>query len=112
MTARECVASASLYAGRPDPEWPVDAARVEALKRIWGALPPGKNPPPQAPALGYRGCTLRCPSGHAWSAYGGVATYLHGDAPPEHRLDLERRFEHALLDTAPPRTIPPGVPPA
>jgi len=111
VTGAGCVASASLYSGRPDPEWPVDDARVRALKRLWRTLAPSATAPRQAPPLGYRGCALQCPAGHEWFAYNGVATYRHGNETPEHRLDAGRQFERALLDTAPPGRLPPGVTP-
>ena len=109
MSGAACTASASLYSGRPDPEWPVDDARANALERMWVALAPSSNGPRQAPPLGYRGCALRCNSGNIWHAYDGVATHRQGNGPPEHRIDRERRLEQALLDTAPPGTLPAGM---
>jgi len=110
MSDTACIASASLYSGRPDPEWPVDDARVKALERRWHALAPSPTGIRQAPPLGYRGCALRCSSGHVWVAYDGVVTHRQGNGPPEHRIDGGRRFEQALLDTAPPGALPAGMP--
>ena len=109
MSGTACLASALLYSGRPDPEWPVHDAQVKALARMWHALAPSPTGPRQAPPLGYRGCALRCSSGPLWFAYDGVATHRQGNGPSEHRIDRGRRFEQALLDTAPPGTLPAGM---
>ena len=109
MSDSACTASASLYSGRPDPEWPVHDARVKALERMWDALAPSATGPRQAPPLGYRGSALRCSSGHVWFAFDGVATHRQGNGPSEHRIDGGRRFEQALLDTAPTGALPAGM---
>lgn len=109
MTPGRCVVTASLYSGRPDPEWAVDDERLATLRRLWATLAPGKSAPPPAPPLGYRGCTLRCASGEQWFAFDGTATHARADGSAEHRIDNGRRFEHALLDTAPPGLLPSGV---
>jgi hypothetical protein len=106
MSGAAGVVTASLYSGRPDPEWAIDEAPLEALRRIWDGLAARATGPPQPPPLGYRGCSLRCASGDLWLAYGGVATHRRGNRPPEHRSDRGRRFEKALLETAPAGVLP------
>ena len=110
MTRSGCVVTASLYSGRPDPEWAVEDERLATLRRLWSKLAPSKTAPPPAPPLGYRGCTLRCASGELWFAYDGVATHARADGRTEHRLDSGRRFEIALLETAPPGLLPAELP--
>jgi hypothetical protein len=104
-----CVATASLFAGRPDPEWMIDDAQLDTLLGIWRGLAASAAGPPAPPPLGYRGCALRCANGDEWHAYGGVATQGRGNRPPEHRTDVGRRFERALLATAPAGALPDGL---
>jgi hypothetical protein len=100
-----CVGTASVYSGRPDPEWPVGARTRAALARLWDGLAPAGGSPPAGPGLGYRGVSLACPSGARWFAYGGVATLADARGVVEARADPGRRFERALLDTAPPGMV-------
>jgi hypothetical protein len=44
-----------------------------------------------------------------WFAFDGVATHRQGNGPSEDRIDGGRRFEQALLDTAPPGMLPAGM---
>lgn len=109
MTGARCTATARIYSGRPDPEWSLDAEQLATLRRLWRRLPPATSGPPPAPPLGYRGAAVRCASGDRWSAYRGVATFQRGAARPQHREDPGRRFEHAVLATAPADSLPPEV---
>lgn len=109
MTGTHCTASAWIYSGRPDPEWSLDAEHLTALRRLWQGLPPAGSGPPSAPPLGYRGTSVRCDSGDRWIAYRGVVTFQRGSAKPQHREDPGRRFEHAVLATAPANTLPPDI---
>jgi hypothetical protein len=95
-----------VFSGRPPPQWPLANADALALIEIWNALPATDHAMPDAPALGYRGCVLEDGSGGAWRAYGGVAT-----STAQSRTDAERRFERALLATAPAGALPPGLVP-
>lgn len=104
-----CVATVSIYSGRPDPEWSLGAKLVDQLRRVWLHLEPRASAP-QPPALGYRGMTLRCPSGEEWVAFRGVVTHRDAAGRIEHRNDAQRRFERMLLAGAPKDVVPSGIP--
>jgi hypothetical protein len=98
---RGWIAGAYVLSGRPDPTWPVARDVAEELLAIWESLPAtGATASP--PALGYRGVFVRDPEGHIWTAYREVVT-LEGET---HR-DEERRFERAVLASAPSGAVPP-----
>ncbi len=99
-------AVALLYSGRSDPEWVLDAGVTVALMRLWEASPPHVGSLPRAPALGYRGCRVIAPD-REWQAFGGTVT-LHDAGEPRARVDQQRRFEYAVLASAPPKLIPDG----
>ncbi len=101
-------ATASIYSGRPDPEWAVDADVARRLASAWERLSivrERSDPPP----LGYRGCTLSAPDGRRWHAYGGIVV-LRAGGLREAREDVDRAFEKALLATAPTGVLPPNLP--
>ena len=52
---------------------------------------------------------MRCASGDEWRAYRGIATHDAG-GKIEWRTDEGRRFEKALLATAPRGAMPSGIP--
>ena len=101
---RKCRATASIFSGRPDPQWSVPASTANRLKRLWRQLDAAEGPAGRAPALGYRGVTLECAAGDSWFAYGGTVSRGR-----EHRRDPERRFERELLQSAPAGLIPAAV---
>jgi hypothetical protein len=103
-------ATASIYSGRPDPEWTVPADVAGRLASAWDRLsdvPERRQAEP--PGLGYRGCTLTAPDGRRWHAYGGVVV-LRAGALHQAREDVDRAFEKALLATAPAGAIPASLP--
>lgn len=51
---------------------------------------------------------MRCASGAEWRAYRGVVTHTAAGRI-EWRHDEDRRFEKALLATAPGGAVPPGI---
>ena len=105
----DCTGTAAVFSGRPDPEWQVpDDARAR-LQSVWSALKSGAPTVPSAPALGYRGCLLRCPPGDEWFAYGGVVQHTTASGVVDRRNDPERTFERLLLSTAPGGTLPPKL---
>ena len=97
---------ASIFSGRPDPSWTVDEKTVKRLKALWNLMEPHGGAPPQAPALGYRGCFLIDSSRNKWFAYKGVATLTTTLSRSESRQDEDRRFEALLLASAPKGAIP------
>ena len=103
----DCTGTALVFSGRPDPEWRVTVEARARLHSIWSALAPGASAPPAAPALGYRGCALRCPPGDEWLAYGGVVSHTAASGTVDRRTDPERAFERLLLSTAPAGMLPP-----
>jgi len=105
---KTCRASAAIYSGRADPVWEVSASEAAALEEIWDQLSPSGRELPTPPALGYRGASLDCQPHEQWLAYGGVVTHVTGRAK-EHRIDEQRRFERALLNTAPRGLLPLGL---
>jgi hypothetical protein len=99
-------ASALLYSGRPNPEWPVTDADAERLVALWSALQTMRAQTSGA-GLGYRGCTISRGS-RRWHAFEGIAIMTSGTAT-EIRADTSRAFERAILATAPAGTIPETV---
>ena len=99
---------ASVFSGRPDPLWDVKPSLAVRLERIWRGLKPDHVDAPPFPALGYRGCFLRGPRGREWFAFGGVVT-LRLARRSESRRDPSKKFERALLASAPPGFLPPWL---
>jgi hypothetical protein len=96
-----CVATASIYAGRRDPQWRVPAVTARKLKQLWERLERSMSGPPPAPSLGYRGSVLDCGVLGRWFAYGGVV-----ESEDVYRRDPAREFERLLLESAPKDLIP------
>jgi hypothetical protein len=105
VTETTWVAGASLFSGRPDPVWTVDAATAISILARWHALLPTIEPTPIPPALGYRGSFLRNPEGHEWRAFAGIVETDHAGAR-DARRDEARAFEKAVLATAPEGRLP------
>jgi hypothetical protein len=106
MIPGRCTGTALVYSGRPDPQWKIENQSLQGLKKIWEELPPSRTPPPRPPLLGYRGCWVQCPSGEQWLAYAGIVALKLGAGRSRYRLDKDRRFERAALETAPPKRLP------
>ena len=101
-------ACALIFSGRPAPSWPVSIANARALVSLWESLPLTARAPPRAPALGYGGCVLIDGAGTEWRAHDGLAI-LTSAAGVTVRGDDERRFERAILATAPDDALPRGI---
>jgi hypothetical protein len=99
------IAGASVFSGRPDPTWQVTETVAQTLLNMWNWLEPSTREWPSAPSLGYRGCFLRCTTDKEWFAYGGVVT-LKTSEGYDFRRDKGRRFEKALLASAPDGLFP------
>lgn len=87
------------------------SARVAELMAIWSQLRKGsalRLAPDENVRLGYSGCYLSNGIGERWIARD--ARVLHeGNAPAESRDDPLRRFELALLQSAPENTLPADI---
>ena len=114
------VGGASVFSGRPDPTWEVKPSVAKYLERIWRALKPVKRELPPIPALGYRGCFLQGSRNREWFAFGGLVTLRSanrsairsGDRSTDHsqsRADPTKKFERALLSSAPEGLLPPWL---
>src|SRR5262245_10485173 len=97
----------ALFSGRPDPRWAVPGPAAGGVEAIWGALNSAADRTPAPPPLGCGGWALRAPAARVWSAFGGRVVLEHG-RDSETPADPERRFERALLETAPGGLIPTG----
>jgi len=100
-------AGALVYSGRPDPVWILDQATGARLLAGLRALPALERPPrPSRRRLGYHGCFVSSPDGDRFTAFAGsVAEEPAGVV----RRDDGRAVERAILATAPPGTLPPGL---
>jgi hypothetical protein len=102
----KCVAGAFVFSGRPDPTWEVKPAFVKELQRIWRTLKPEKVEISEPPSLGYRGCFLKCSAKRRWTAFDGVVVFKT-EKRSESRRDTAKRFERAILASAPTGALPP-----
>ena len=103
-------ARALVYSGRPDPSWRLDEAVTARLLAIWHELLPATVAPKPGGPLGYRGVLTIEPGGTTWLAADGVVT-KRAPGTTEDRADPDRRFERALLASAPPGLLPAGIGP-
>jgi hypothetical protein len=100
---KKWIAGASVFSGRPNPTWTVPQVLALQLLKIWDSLESTSEKPPVAPPLGYRGCSLKDPTGRQWFAYGNVVIFTkNGEC--ELRRDREGSFER-LLAIGPNRCI-------
>lgn len=99
-------ATALVYAGRPDPEWPIDEDRAARIVALLDAAPVTDAGAPPAPGLGYRGVRLASEQGNSWHVHAGVIVEDRLGLAPVRRLDAGRRIERAALATAPPGALP------
>lgn len=98
-------ATAHVFSGREDPSWELTRADALHLAELWRALPPSPPKRTTVSALGYRGCSVANDRGERWTAAGGQVTCDAAGAV-DVRADPERRFERAVLATAPPGLLP------
>jgi len=102
------IARALIYAGLPDPVWPVPEDLVARLLALWEALEPVARPPQSPPALGYRGIELRLETGETFSAASGLVHRWDGGVD-QTRRDDRREFEGLVIRSAPPGALPAAV---
>jgi hypothetical protein len=108
---RPCMASALLPGDAPPPQWALTQDQRNHLVDLWRASPlvpssPDPRQLPQGQAADYRGAAILCPSGDGWFAYRSVVMCKNPGFAPEYRTDIDRRFERALLQTAPAGLLP------
>jgi len=105
---RKYTAGVSIFSGRPDPTWLLSEEIRSNVQQLYETLESYEGAALSAPPLGYRGAFLRDDSGHEWLAYRGVVT-LTAPNRSEARRDPGRKFERALVDSAPQELIPPAL---
>ncbi len=99
-----------IFSGRPDPVWLLPESKAATLQAVWRSLPdlgPGDLVDPPA-ALGYRGCIVRDAGRRTWTVYRERVSLQEEGQRELLRRDPERKFERALIATAPPGLLPPG----
>ena len=98
-------AGVRIFSGRPDPSWSITDELASDIIQIWESLPPAAGRIAAPPPLGYRGIWLRSPQGIEWLAYAGNVTRIADSS--ETRVDIERKIENGLVDSAPLGLLPP-----
>ena len=101
-------AGVSVFSGRPDLTWSLSEELGSRLQQLFETLESYEESAISAPPLGYRGAFLRDDSGHQWLAYRGVVTLTEPNRS-EARCDPGRKFERAIVDSAPQGLIPPAL---
>src|SRR5438046_9545626 len=89
------IASADLFSGRPNPSWMIDTDTVRMILGMWESAGQNAGSLPPAPALGYRGVSIRG-DGESWRAFGGIVSRNRGGAE-ESRADINREIERRIL---------------
>jgi len=96
----KCIAWASVFSGRPDPEWSLDDETLGFVERTWETLKPSLEQQPTSPILGYRGCYIKCPEGNEWFIYKTfVKLNIKGDVVIKYDANME--LERKLINSAP-----------
>jgi hypothetical protein len=103
------VGRASVFSGRPDPEWEVTDDLASRLIAIWGRLPRHSGRASEPGGLGYRFSSLSSNDRRRWVAFDKVVRYESPEGT-ELRRDERREFERRLLESAPAGVLPPWVP--
>ena len=100
------VGRASVFSGRPDPEWEVADDVAAGLIELWSMLPPHSGHGSEPGGLGYRFSSLSSSDGRRWVAFERVVRY---ESPEEKELrrDEGGEFERRLLKSAPAGLLPP-----
>ncbi len=103
-----CIATALVFSGRTDPQWPLAESWGERLAALWQPLTPLKGEKPPSPTrLGYRGCRFEC-QGWSYTIYRTTVCRVRGEEV-ECRADPTHTIERELIGTAPPGLLPPGI---
>lgn len=101
----ECICTASVFSGRPDPGWTIGQDSHANLLNIWNSLEPTDKKLPPVPPLGYRGCAVKCKDDSEWFVYKTIVRFQRRGIT-EYRFDPKRIFEKLLVATAPEGLIP------
>lgn len=99
------VGRASIFSGRPDPQWVVPDDLARRLIAFWDRLPPESSVHTEPTDLGYRSCSLSSKDGRRWVAFGCVVR-LDLQERVEFRRDDGGAFERELLASAPEGLLP------
>ena len=98
-------ASALIFSGRQNPTWTLDDEQIDAIHRLWDQLSYESPVESSGDArLGYSGVEVSG-SGGRFVAGNEAVTYHH-DLRSIVRNDPDRRFETAVLATAPSGVLP------
>jgi hypothetical protein len=100
-----------IFSGRPDPTWCLPEREAATLLTMWHSLSdiePGDQVDSPA-ALGYRGCIVGDGGGRTWTVHGQRVSLQQEGRREVLRRDPERKFERALLASAPPGLLPTGL---
>lgn len=98
-------ASVIIFSGRPDPKWKINEDLIERLEDLWRVLDEYNEPPPTAPSLGYRGCSIRINQDTEYFANKGIVT-KSTRAVRVNRVDTSRLLERMVLTNVPKGLLP------
>jgi hypothetical protein len=110
-STRAWTAGAFVFSGRPNPFWQLDSAHVAQLMAIWAELKPAAEALAAEDAgahLGYTGCYISNDAGDRWTARDALVIHQRAETVEE-RDDPLRRFERAVLQSAPSGSLPPDL---
>jgi hypothetical protein len=100
------ICGAMIFSGRRDPTWLLNEEQVKNIIDIWNSLPVSEKHLTIPGFLGYKGCYLISSSNDKWHSFRRIVTLIRQNTIAESRKDEIRKFENALLETAPEDAIP------
>ncbi len=103
------ICGALIFSGLRDPSWLLSEDEAQKILSIWNSLPESPKNVFIPNILGYKGCFLSSSDKTKWAAFREVVTLLNENTVIESRIDTERKFEKAVLGTAPEDAIPKAV---
>ena len=100
------ICGALIFSGRQDPTWLLNEDEAQKILGIWNSLPESAGQLSVPNILGYKGCFLSSNTNTKWASFRGIVTLYKDNSPVESRTDTERKFEKAIISTAPEDAIP------